>query len=711
MARRFAAIPLACSLAALLPALAGEPVAPLRLERLLGPDVIACVRVDTRLATWEGPVRASALGRMVAEPEVAQALAPLWRSAQAAFAPPGSAAAVTSPFPPALRWVLAGLEGLSGELSVAWMDGDVRAPRLAALLDFGPRLSHAVAFLERARERAVDGAPVVDRAASTTAGFWRVGVGGRPSVEVAVVGTALIASTDAAWLRDVVRGGLGTSGGAASLATSAAFVRLRRRTADDAAAWGYVDLALLRERLPAEAASFGGAIGDALGLRSWRAAAYGLGFDGDRVVERAALDAPRADGLLGLLAQGPGVSVGLDLAPRGTLLHAELGLEVAPLLRRVTEVLDALDADLASDLTRLHVSIWSASGVDPDREVLGRFTGREAAWLGLPPTGGLFPELAFVARVREPEAFERAFELVLAALLERWSSSGELVATARTLPGPGGARLHVIGLDRPPGTGVSPFTPTWAVVGDRLLVTLVPHAMREILARARAGDPPFRDDPAAAALRGEPGTGDDPVAGVHLDTRALLRCLYDTGAPLLQSTRGGFGLELPGGFDPALLPATRTISPFLRATRLRIRVDGDGADVSVTAPLPPLALAAVGLLLGRLAHPEAAPAPAEAESSSASVRDDPEARTLEVLERVGVALEEHRARLGAWPDRLEDLVERSRLLASVPLDGWGSPLLYGPGPRPGSVTVRSPGPDGRPDTDDDRTRVADVADR
>ncbi len=723
MARRVAALVLGCSLSAFLSARAGDPVEPLRLERLLGPDAIACVRIDTRLATWEGPVRATAMGRLAAEPEVAQALEPVWRAAAAAFAPSLEFKNATpTAVPRALRWVLAALRGLSGELSVAWRDGPSgEPPRLAALLDFGSRLSEAVAFLEEARGRfAWGGDPSVEPVPPGRApekGMWRVWVVAGPGaplipIHVRVFGTALLASTDASWLEHILATGLPTGPVAESLEGSDAFVRLRARTGGaDAAAWAYLDLALVRERFAGGGPTFGGAIGDALGLRAWRGVAYGLAFDGERMIERIALDAPRAGGLLGLFAQGTGASVGLDLAPRSTLVHAELGLGLAAALGRATAMLERLDPDEAADLRRWLDGLEGASRVNLERDLLGRFTGREAAWLAFPPTGGLVPEIAFAARVREPEAFERALERLLDEWLGRASAGGDLLATARTLPGPAGTRLHVIDLDRPPGDGVAPFTPTWAVVGDRLVVTLVPHAMREVLARAHSGAASLRDDPAVAGPRVAPGADGDRTADVFLDTGAALRCLYDTGAPLLQTARESLGLGLPSGFDPATLPATRTVAPYLRSTRAAVRIDVDGADLAVTAPLPPIALSLAALLFRRLT--DAAPPPPHETSATAaaSVQDDPEARTFEVLERVAAALAEHRARLGAWPDRLEDLVESSRLLAAVPVDGWGRPLLYARGPRPDAVTVRSPGPDGRAGTEDDRTREADAAER
>lgn len=721
MARRVVALTLVCSLAALLPARAGDPVEPLRLERLLGPDVIACVRIDTRLATWEGPVRGTAMGRLAADPEVAGALAPLWQALADLFGPPGEFKdEVPTPVPRALRWVLEGLRGVSGDLSVAWRDGPVDGvPPLAALLDFGPRLSEAVAFFERWRARfAVDGVPSVEPAPAggpPEHGSWRVWVaspvdGALVPVHLQILGTALLASTDEPWLHGVLARGIPTGPGPESLASSAAFLGLHERTGGAAAAaWAYVNLALLRERLAGEEGWLPGPFDEVLGLRAWRAAAYGLSFDRDRVVERVALDAPRAGGLLGLLAQGPGPPVGLDLAPRSTLFHAELGFEVAPALERALAMVDALDADEGADLRRFLAGLRGASGADLETEVLARFTGREALWLTPPPTGGLVPEVAFVARVREPAAFEAALERVLTELLERWSASGELLATARVLPA-SGARLHVIDLDRPAGDGLAPFTPTWAVVGDRLLVTLVPHAMREVLARARAGEPALRDAPEASGLLG--GVRDEEArARVHVDTAAAFRCLYDTGAPLLQTARGSFGPALPAGFDPATLPATRTVAPHLRATQLALRLDPGGAELTVTAPLPPIALSIAAALLLRWTRPEAPPPPEPVEAAAAFVRDDPEARTIEVLSGVLSALREHRARVGAWPDRLEDLVERSRLLASIPVDGWGHPLRYGPGSRPGSVLLRSPGQDGIPDTDDDRTDEADAGDR
>ena len=147
-----------------------------------------------------------------------------------------------------------------------------------------------------------------------------------------------------------------------------------------------------------------------------------------------------------------------------------------------------------------------------------------------PETGGVYPELGLVFDVKDAAAFEATIAKTVDALCREAGKSERVTASRRVIEWHG-KRLHVVDLAGVARRTMVPFTPTICFVGNRMLVTLVPHAMKEILLRhemgtANAGLAGQEDVKSllAAAPKGHSSFG-------YLDLQAILNLAYDTGVP------------------------------------------------------------------------------------------------------------------------------------------------------------------------------------
>lgn len=126
--------------------------------------------------------------------------------------------------------------------------------------------------------------------------------------------------------------------GAKSLETNETFLRARSRTASREGMFGYLDgaaLARVVESAPAAMSEGQGAafrqLFDGLGLRSLESVAMSSAFADGRVIERVAVAAPRADGLLKTVAQNPPTERALlALVPADALQAFDASVAGAP---------------------------------------------------------------------------------------------------------------------------------------------------------------------------------------------------------------------------------------------------------------------------------------------------------------------------------------------------------------------------------------------
>jgi hypothetical protein len=349
-------------------------------------------------------------------------------------------------------------------------------------------------------------------------------------------------------------------------------------------------------------------------------------------------------------------------------------------------------------------------GVDVEKEVIAGLGGTMGAYASFPETGGLFPEVALALTVKDPQAFEAVFARLADGIAGAVNEEGDVLASTRVLEYRG-TRLHLFELQEAKGDDVVPFTPTWAILGDRLVLTLVPYAMKEIVARRAETSKGLADQEDFAALRAQLPDGASTFE--YVDLQAAMNLVYDTGVPLLQTAVKPNVLPVPIPLDWAQLPTARTVRRHFRSMGAFYTWNQDGISVSMHGPVPMLPLvlvagAVVGFASTRARHVEwerAAAAPRAVPSRPdedmdrmlAQVQADDLARSVDLYYLEKKAL----------PATLEDLVS-AELIDAVPTDPWGRPFEYRVvSQRPRTFRIFSAGKDGKPDTADDVKSGAD----
>jgi hypothetical protein len=454
----------------------------------------------------------------------------------------------------------------------------------------------------------------------------------------------------------------------------------------------------------------------ALGLDTVRSAAYGLSFSGDGFADSVAIHAPRADhGIVSLLKMEPlGDGRFLSSVPANAFFYEETTFDLSTYLPRLRAMITAADPKAAAEMDRGFGDLARALGVDIEKDVLSTLAPGAAAYAALPETGGLCPELALRVRVRDAAAAEKAFERLTAGIAGMVNEDGKMVAGVRTLEYHG-QRLHLFEIQEARGDDPVPFTPTWTVSGDTLVVTLVPHTMKEIVLRGqetgRGGLAAQEDFQALWKLK----PANAGAAG-YVDLQAGLSLAYDTLVPLLQTAaKPNVTKDLPIRLDWAQLPAARTVRKHFRSIAFFETVDDEGISFSLHAPVPliPVLAVAVGAAAatwvgGRrteVARAEAVAIPYATERRPAE--SSQHAATEALAHSVEQAVEMYFLVNHRLPPNLKELTRPDTdggeaYLDRVPEDGWGRPFSYRTTGE-STFVITSAGPDGAVGTADDLT--------
>ncbi len=682
---------------------AADPVAPFRLENLVPGRTLAVASFE-EVGGLGARFRKTALGRMFADPEMAAFAGPVGEDIQKLMKGEGSQGL---PIPPAVLKLLEHLTGLHGQAGVALVDMPEGKPVLAASLDFGDRLSEFVTFVERIHEEQ-GGADMPVATEKKDGKTWiSVGDPGHPAMRGTAVGTALFLSTDVVWVEELAKSGAATIPG--SLGEGEAFRRVRAQTGGDdlaLAVYANVPGILARVHMPDEAHR----IASALGLDDVEAAGYGLAFKGDGMLDSIVVDAPKAShGLLKALAMKPTSREAFAWAPATAFAANDTAFSFSTLLAEVRDIAGRIDPDALNDVERFLREGKEALGVDIEQELLGGLSDQMAYWLAMPETGGLYPELCLSLGVKDAAAYEKVVERVVDGILAQVSKH-ERVAASRRVIGWHGKRLHVIDLAYVEGKKPVPFQPTICFVDGRMLVTMVPHAMKETLLRKEAGGAGLAGEEDVKALLAAAPEGTGGIG--YLDLQAILNLAYDTGVPLLQTVAKPNVLGVPVRLDWAQLPAARSMRPYFRSMASFMACDGKSLRISAHSPIGivvPMVLVGVvaATVVTKQRHVvefrEDGPLPPDSHAESDAQRAlmaDLQASTI--VE----AIRAYRNATGKLPATLSVLTERGAAggpyIEALPLDPWKFGFVYTiTDAAKGTFEVRSWGPDGRPGTTDD----------
>jgi hypothetical protein len=647
---------------------------------------------------------ATAIGRMAQDPSMKAFFEPLAEALEQMAGP--------DMLPPPVMDLLKQLEHLRGQLAVAFvgMDESKGEPLLVASLDFGQHVGDFAEFLQRMLAE-VGGEDVkLEVGQQNGRPVWTIAIRGGPTLSATTVDTTFVVATHPTLLQDVA----GAPAAAGTLATSADFLAVDKKLAADGLCFR------VYANVPAALATFARGwdgeerqMADAMGLDTLRAAAYGMSFSGDGFRDSLVLHTPGADhGLMTLLTMPPLTNPRLlDLVPANAFACGEGNVDLSNLLPGVRKLMAQLEPRMASEMDEALSGMSRQVGVDLERDLLAGLAGSAAWYLGMPQGGGLFPELAVMLTVKDPAAYEKTLLKLWEGVAGMVNEEGDVLMRPRVLD-VDGQRLHLIELQAARGDDVVPLTPSWTLLGDRLVITLVPYTLREIVWRAKnpteAGGGIQSQEDFKALWNARPAAAGEFG---YLDLQAILSLLYDTGVPLLQAAVKPNMLEkagLPFTPDWALLPPARQVRKYFRSMAWTESFNRDGIEFTLHSPIPlmPIVLAAA-----------AGAAVAMQMMRPPSMRDMDDMVEIEEMEVVAPeqAFTETRAQLedlaryvklyvlerGEMPATLADLV-KAGMIDAVPVDAWGREVrLVVADASKRDFRVVSPGPDGKPDTSDD----------
>ena len=305
------------------------------------------------------------------------------------------------------------------------------------------------------------------------------------------------------------------------------------------------------------------------------ASAFWLGFDGPP----AGLFAPPATGI---------GTKQLARIPADALMAQSWSLDLSALLATALRIAEATEPQAAAEFRTNLERLRAMAGFDLDTHLL-KPLGPDWTVLTVPAPGGMLPNLAVVAGVRDRATFAKTHKALLGILRNAVAANGDVQIAIREIP----YREHTLFcLEAATPEMPSPITPTWCLTADRLVITLSPQLMKSLLAR----------DEAVTGLDGvaevkQAVAGGDPAFVGLVDPVGLvgtLCSLYELAAPVARGTLRQQGLEL----DLPQLPPASAIMPFARPQVSTIRHEADGILLASTGTIPLGPLTAGGGVLG-----------------------------------------------------------------------------------------------------------------
>jgi hypothetical protein len=292
-----------------------------------------------------------------------------------------------------------------------------------------------------------------------------------------------------------------------------------------------------------------------------------LGFDGPPT----GLFAPPAAGI------GPRQ---LARIPADAMMAQAWSLDLSEMLATMLGIVAAVEPATAAEVRTNLERFRAVVGFDVDTHLL-KPLGPDWTVLSVPAPGGMLPNLAIVAGVRDRATFAKTHKALLGFIRNAAAAGEDVPFSVRQVPY---RDQTLFCLESNSPEMPIPLTPTWCLTDDSLIITLSPQLMKTLLAR----------DPAAGGIDGVAEVkraleGAEPALVGVVDPVWLVGSLcglYEMAAPVGRSMLREQGLEL----ELPQLPPASAIMPFARPQVTTIRHEADGIVVagSGTIPLGPL---------------------------------------------------------------------------------------------------------------------------
>lgn len=326
---------------------------------------------------------------------------------------------------------------------------------------------------------------------------------------------------------------------------------------------------------------------DASGFGGLKGIAAVSGLNGEGVVSTLWLDFNgKPEGLFAAPAQGIGQR-GLSRIPADAMMAQSWSLDLSRMLATVLEIVDATEPAAAATARESLQQFRAVVGLDIDTHIL-KPLGPDWTVMSLPAPGGMLPNVAIIAGVRDRATFAQTHKALI-GIAKNVAAAEGMGVSVREIPY---RDQTLFCLEVADGDFGLPITPTWCLTKDRLIVTLSPQLMKTLLvADSSAGGIGAVPQVQQAMAGGEPA-----LVGV-VDPVWLLGSLcgfYEMGAPMARGMLRQQGLDV----DLPQLPPSSAIMPFVRPSLSVVRHEADGILVTSTGTVPLGPLTAGGGVLG-----------------------------------------------------------------------------------------------------------------
>jgi len=310
-----------------------------------------------------------------------------------------------------------------------------------------------------------------------------------------------------------------------------------------------------------------GQIIQVLGLSSLGPCSSTSGLDDTAFVSRTLLAIDQnSDGALAWLSPTPLTAEDLAPIPYDATIATAWRLDLQRVLTGVIRAAREIDPHAAAALDQAIEQFGQSIGMDVRQDLLASL-GDVWTVHAAPASGGLLAGWTVTVRVKDRAKLQHALDQLLGF------ARGLFAHTRRppriTTSTFGDDALYTLTV---PESGFV-FAPSWCLTKDRIVITLMPQALKAYLSRSATAKS-LADQPAvAAALRDTPA----PMAISFQDTRALFQVFY----PMLQYAAQAGIVELNRNgidADPTALPSMAAIAPHLLPTVSIVRRTDDGLE-------------------------------------------------------------------------------------------------------------------------------------
>jgi hypothetical protein len=371
-------------------------------------------------------------------------------------------------------------------------------------------------------------------------------------------------------------------------------------------------------------------------------------------------------GLFGFIPSEPPSHRFAKYAPAGALLYGGERFDAAQAWTGVLDLAGSFDANVRAELEGGERQAGAMLGVDIRKDLLEALGTEWAAYVGSPPGGGLIPDIAMFATVRDRARLEKALDTVVARLQPL--AAEERVRMRLRDTHFRGTHIRYVELAEERGDPI-PVAPAWAFGEDFVVLALYPQTIKNALLEkpSLAANEDFQ-----ACLRHVPKTA---VSSTYVDLRGLVGWLYNTATPFLQVLQGAINRELAQyGLEINLqdLPPAEVITRHLSGAVTYTAAEKDCVRMGIVSPfgapmlIAPIAMLGAGAALvstgavharREAVAAEAHRARAEAEAQRAHAEHQHRAAELEKLRAQNRMLRERLARIERQIEELKKLLE------------------------------------------------------